>query len=228
MPPASISDGGVILYLIEQAETIGDDGTLRRLIVDAGERLLAYGEETSDGGLRFNAVRGIRDIYQPSFEFGTAGAGFILAALYEFTEDVRYLRAAQLAGVHLKSLFIEQPNGGALIPWGYDSDGNAVLGEDGKTLLYLGVCLGVAGIEKYYYKLYRLTKEQHYLDDAHQLAQGLVSSGAPKHQTNGLWNSVCYCCGHAGIVHVFAGLYEATGDSLYKDIALDAADVLVS
>lgn len=227
--PASISDGGVILYLIEQAETIGDDdGSLRRLVIDAGERLLGYGEDTGDGGLKFNALRGRRDIYQPSFEFGTAGAGYILAALYEFTDDSRYLEAAKRAGVHLRSLFVEQPGGGALVPWGFDANGDPVLGEDGKTLLYAGVCLGAAGIEKYYYKLYAVTGERHYLDDARSLAQGLISSGAPLRQTNGLWNSVCYCCGHAGIVHVFAGLYAATRDELYKRIALEAADVLVA
>lgn len=226
--PASISDGGAILYLIEQAETIGDDGTLRRLITDAGDRLLAWGEDTGDGGLRFNALRGIRDIYQPSFEFGTAGAGFILAALYEFTGDGKYLDAAERAGVHLNSLFVEQPGGGVLVPWGYGPDGAPVLGEDGRTLLYAGVCLGAAGIEKYYYKLYAVTQERRYLDDARRLAEGLASTGAPKRQTNGLWNSVCYCCGHAGIVHVYAGLYAATGDELYRRIALDAADVLVA
>lgn len=226
--PASISDGGVILYLIEQAKTIGDeDGSLRRIIIEAGERLLDYGEDTGDGGLRFNALRGVRDVYQPTFEFGTAGAGFILAELYGFTNDARYLDAAERAGIHLASLFVEQPGGGALIPWGFDADGKPVPGEDGKTLFYHGVCLGVAGVEKYYVKLHEVTGDQRYLDDARTLAQGLISTGAPTRQTNGLWNSVCYCCGHAGIVHVFAGLYAATGDKLYKRIALDAADVLV-
>lgn len=223
--PASICDGGVILYLIEQAETVGDDdGVLRQLIVEAGDRLLSYGEGTRSGGLRFDAVR--VGLYQPSFEFGTAGAGFILSELYRFTSDDKYLEAAKRAGTHLNSLFVEQPNGGVLIPWGFGPDGKAVSGEDGKTLQYLGVCLGVAGIEKYYYKMYLTTHEQHYLDDARRLAKGLLSTGAPLRQTNGLWNSVCYCCGHAGILHVFAGLYEATGDTVYRRIAMGAADVL--
>ena len=43
----------------------------------------------------------------------------------------------------------------------------------------------------------------------------------------GLWNCVNYCCGAAGHVHAYIGLYLSTGEERWKQLAEQSADILL-
>ena len=43
----------------------------------------------------------------------------------------------------------------------------------------------------------------------------------------GLWNTVCYCCGHAGMAHTFLGLYCIDGSPRWREFATRCGDILL-
>jgi hypothetical protein len=78
-----------------------------------------------------------------------------------------------------------------------------------------------------FYELYRVTGDPGDLDWVERLAHGIIQSGAPRVQTAGLWNVACQCCGSAGILEFFVGLWAATGQGYYLDFARVLADDLI-
>lgn len=218
-------DGGIILFLIA-AQQVLDDSTLKELIAQAGEEYLARAVPTPYGGLIFDGMDGLESFSQPNFEFGTAGGGFIASRIYDATGDERYLNAAKRAAIYLDTIAVEQENGGILIPYRIDRHG-VWRTDSGQPIFYLGLCHGPAGTAKLYYRLYELTGQRHYADQLHRLIDGFESLGAPLRQSPGLWNSVCYCCGHAGLVQFFVGLHQSDGNQRWHTLAAESASVLL-
>jgi lantibiotic modifying enzyme len=59
------------------------------------------------------------------------------------------------------------------------------------------------------------------------MIDGIESVGAPERQSVGFWNTQCFCCGHAGLVQFFVGLYQGLGDKRYLDLARRTAAVIL-
>ncbi|MFC3822001.1 lanthionine synthetase LanC family protein [Planomonospora venezuelensis] len=97
----------------------------------------------------------------------------------------------------------------------------------GRDLHYLGFCSGSAGAARTFYELYRVTGEAGDLDWAERLAHGIVRSGVPHRRTAGFWNTACQCCGTAGLVELFTGLWAATGRERHLEFARTLADDLI-
>lgn len=214
-------DGGIILYLLQLYDLFGDQADLE-WIVSAGRKYLARGRHRIGGGLEFNGCESLFPFQfsMPNFEFGTSGSGYLLTRLYELTGDERYLEGAKAAAFYLKKISVRQKRG-YLIPHDIYAPTST------PPVFYLSTCHGPAGTAKLFYQLYRLTGDESYYEDIIQLVDGLEALGAPEIQSAGLWNNVCLCCGQAGLVQFFVGLYRGDRQERWRELAVRSASVLL-
>ena len=221
-PTVGLGDGLIILTLLWAAETL-DDPLFRELAIKGGQRFLETPEPDGLGGIRwrnpflsqFGAPEGA---YAPNFELGTAGTAFVLARLYQETNEQAFLDAA-IAGVeHLKSIATLEDDAALIY---YRS-------PDFTDLYYLGYCHGPVGTSRPFYLLHEITGDDRYLEWVERLARGVIRSGVPEMQTPGLWNVVCQCCGTAGIADFFTGLALVTNNEEYLTFAERVAAVTLS
>ncbi len=210
-------DGGVSLQLAQIAEFLEDEKLLE-IAADSVSFLSELGRQSASGGLIYDGYNGENGYVAPNFEFGSAGAGYVLLRFYEFTGKKEFLEKAILCARFLDEISVAQEKG-KLIPYR--------VGADEPVLFYLGACHGPAGTGKFYYKLYQVTKDPAYAKDLQDLFDGLESLGAPEKMSAGLWNCVNYCCGASGHVHTYIGLYLGTGEERWKKLAEQSADILL-
>ncbi len=210
-------DGGVLLQLAQIAEFL-EDKELMEKIIDSVSFLAAQAEESKDGGLIYDGYNGGNGYIAPNFEFGSAGAGYVLLRFYELTRKEEFLQKAILCAKFLQEISVPQQKG-MLVPYR--------IREKSPAIFYLGACHGPAGTGKFYYKLYQVTKDTKYADCLQELFDGLESLGGPARMSAGLWNCVNFCCGAAGHVHTYIGLYVSTGEERWKELAEESANILL-
>ncbi|MFI6390465.1 lanthionine synthetase LanC family protein [Nonomuraea sp. NPDC050547] len=211
--PAQRGDGGIVLGLLRAAAMLGVPA-YEQAALEAGERIRAQAVP----GHQFGDCPGIpTDAVTPGFYSGTAGTAFLLARLYGVTGDERFLEAARRGSGFVKSVAVVT-NHAAYVPHHV---------PHGRGLHYLGYCSGSAGVARMFYELYRVAGELGDLDWTERLAAGIIASGVPYQQTNGYWNSACQCCGTAGLVELFVGLWAVTGHEPYREYARTLAEHLI-
>ncbi len=223
--PVSLADGGILMFLASLYETRPSE-ELKEFLESAGNAYLASGIEHENGGLEFSDYETCKlsepdypyKVSQPNFELGSAGAGFVLGRLYQALGEKKYLDAAVKVERYLDTVKIEQKKG-FLLPYR--------VGDVGDPIFYLGNCHGAAGTAKFYYLIYRLTKNNEYLEKVNQLFDGFESLGAPVKMSAGLWNNTSVCCGQGGILNTAIGLKSTTGQSRWNDLAKQAAEILL-
>lgn len=206
-------DGGIILFLLEIYRSLQIE-EVKGLIEKAASHYINRGIVREEG-IEFIGwpAPGTR----PNYEFGTAGAGYVLTLLYEFLGEEQYLEAAKGADRYMRSIKINQKKG-YLHP--YDT-------EMEKPIYFLSSCHGSGGNSKLYYKLYQITGDPDYRKQIEAMVDGIESQGAPEKTSDGFWNTLCFCCGHAGLVHYFNGLYQTLGDERYLDLERRTARILL-
>jgi lantibiotic modifying enzyme len=214
---AMFYDGGVLLQLLQIAEFL-DDKDLLKNVIDSGRYLADTAYEHKNGGLIYDGYNGGNHYVAPNFEFGSAGSGYILLCLYEASGDPIFLEKAIACANFLNKISIRQEKG-KLIPYRY--------GGAEKTIYYLGACHGPGGTGKFYYKLYQVTKEETYLKQLHELYDGIEALGGPVKMSEGLWNCINLCCGAAGHVQAYTGLYVSTKETKWLELARQSAGVLL-
>jgi len=158
------------------------------------------------------------DTYLPNFEFGTAGVAYVLSRLAEETGDERFLRAAKEGAHHVQAIATVRGDA-ALVHKGEPSN---------MELYYLGYCHGPVGTARLFYHLAQTTGNPEYAEWTERFARGITGSGVPERQTPGLWNVVCQCCGHAGIIDFFLGLWAGSGDTGHLAFARRVAEQTLS
>ncbi|RBQ19308.1 lantibiotic modifying-like protein [Spongiactinospora rosea] len=213
--PAQSGDGGIVLALLH-ASGIHGVPRYEEVAVEAAARIAdlvvpghRFGEEGC-AGLPADAVT-------PGFLSGTAGTAFLMARMYGVTGQAKFLQAARRGAEFVRAVSTVSGRF-ALVPHHV---------PHGRTLHYLGFCSGSAGVARMFYELYRVTGDQGDLDWVERLAGGIVQSGAPYRQSPGYWNVTCQCCGAAGLLELFAGLWTATGREPYLAFARDVAEHLI-
>jgi lantibiotic modifying enzyme len=219
---AGLGDGSILLYLLWAARVFNDP-SLRDLATRAGRRIIEAAEHDPRGGLRWTGfpmeqLGFAPDTYMPNFEFGTPGVAYVLARLHAETGDSDFLDAAREGVRHVQALATVRDDA-ALLHYRE---------PDLTDLYYLGYCHGPVGTARVFYEMYRQTNEPEYLDWMERFARGVMTSGVPEHQTPGLWNVVCQCCGTGGIFDFFTSLWVATGKQQYLDFARRVADATLS
>ncbi|MET8141075.1 lanthionine synthetase LanC family protein [Sphaerisporangium sp. NPDC005288] len=213
--PAQRGDGGIILGLLHAAGILGVP-EYERIAVEAGERvagLVVPGHRFGEEGCADLPV----DAVTPGFLSGTAGTAFLLARLYGVTRDERFLRAARRGADFVRTVSVVTDKH-VFVPHHV---------PQGRTLHYLGLCSGSAGVARLFYEMHRVTGEQGHLDWMERLAAGIACSGVPRRRTPGFWNVACQCCGAAGLLELFVGLWAATGARSHLNFAQLLADDLI-
>ncbi|MEU6715533.1 lanthionine synthetase LanC family protein [Nonomuraea sp. NPDC046802] len=211
--PAQRGEGGIILGLLRAATHFGVPA-YERAAVEAGlriARLPVPGHVFGDcADLPVDAVT-------PGFLAGTAGTAFLLARLYGVTGDERFLFAARSGAAFVREV-CAVGDGGAVVPHHV---------PHARGLHYLGFCSGSAGVARMFYELYRVAGDPGDLDWMEKLARGIVGSGVPGRRTEGYWNVACQCCGTAGLIELFVGLWAATGREEHLEYARRLATDLI-
>ncbi|MCT9930982.1 lantibiotic modifying-like protein [Planotetraspora sp. A-T 1434] len=213
--PAQRGDGGIVLALLHAAGSLGVS-VYEQVAVEAGERIATLAVP----GHRFGGDSCTDlpvDAVTPGFLSGTAGTAFLLARLYGVTRDERFLAAARRGADFVRTISAVTEKC-ALVPHHV---------PQGRGLHYLGFCSGSAGVARMFYELHRVTGEPGDLDWVERLAHGIVQSGVPQRHTPGYWNVACQCCGAAGILELFVGLWAATGREQYLEFARSLAENLI-
>ncbi|GGK89775.1 hypothetical protein Sme01_50140 [Sphaerisporangium melleum] len=213
--PAQRGDGGIILGLLHAAGILGVP-EYEEIAVEAGARVAGLAVP----GHKFGAD-GCPDLpldaVTPGFLSGTSGTAFLLARLYAVTRDERFLRAALRGADFVRTISVVNGRH-AFVPHHV---------PQGRGLHYLGLCSGSAGVARLFYELHRVTGDPGHLEWVERLATGIACSGLPRRRTEGFWNVACQCCGAAGLVELFVGLWAATGTRAHLDFAQSLADDLI-
>lgn len=213
-------DGGILLFLIDCYNTYCSEKIKKQckdMIIKGTDFLLSNAINHEDGAMEINQINISFKQKEPNFEFGSAGNGYLFVKVYELTKDVKYLDAAKGVIKYLKQIAIRQKKG-YLIPYKLGRTDN---------LFYLGNCHGPVGTAKLFYELYQLTGQESYLSEVKALADGAHSLKAPFVQSAGFWNTTCICCGPAGYVAFYVGLYYATKDEMWLNLLHKVGEVLV-
>ncbi|MFI6633709.1 lanthionine synthetase LanC family protein [Nonomuraea fuscirosea] len=211
--PAQRGEGGIILGLLRAATHLGVPA-YEEAAVEAGRRIARLPVP----GHRFGDCADLPvDAVTPGFLAGTSGTAFLLARLYGVTGEDRFLRAARSGAAFVRE--VSHVTGAcAVVPHHV---------PQARDLHYLGFCSGSAGVARMFYELYRVAGDPGDLEWAGRLAHGIVSSGVPHHRTEGYWNVACQCCGTAGVIELFAGLWAATGEARHLEYARTLAADLI-
>ncbi|MBX6383434.1 MAG: lantibiotic modifying-like protein [Microbispora sp.] len=213
--PAQRGDGGIVLTLLHAAGILGVPA-YEEVAIEAGERIAGLAVP----GHRFggDAVPGLPvDAVTPGFLSGTAGTAFLLARLYGVTRDERFLAAARRGADFVRTVSVVTDRC-AFVPHHI---------PQGRRLHYLGFCSGSAGVARMFHELHRVAGDPGDLDWVERLAHGIMQSGVPGTRPPGLWDVACLCCGTAGLIECFVGLYAATGREAYLGFARTLAADLI-
>ncbi|WP_432923392.1 lanthionine synthetase LanC family protein [Microbispora sp. CA-135349] len=197
-------DGGVVLGLLRAAAALGVPA-YEEVAVEAARRIARL----SVPRRRPAACPALpAEAASPGFLAGTAGTAFLLARLFGATGEEAFLDAARRGAGLVRAASVPAGRG-------------ATVGD------HLGYCSGSAGIARMFYELYRVTGDAAELEWVDRLAWGVRESGAPFRQTAGLWNVACQCCGTAGLIELYVGLWAATGEQEHLEFARRLADHLI-
>ena len=208
-------NAGTGLFLIYASHELKDQSWLE-LAEKAGTRLIELGKP-EQGGLKW-AMDPSFPRLMPNFSHGTAGIAYFLAALFEETKKKEFLDAA-LAGANYLVKVAKTEGDVCLI---FHNE------PDGKDMYYLGWCHGPVGTAQLFYRLFRITKDNSWMDWLRRSARGVLDSGIPEKQTPGFWNNDGICCGLAGVGDFFLNLYRVTKDKSYLDFCKRVTDRLLA
>ncbi|GAB2021492.1 hypothetical protein RyT2_05660 [Pseudolactococcus yaeyamensis] len=224
-----IFDSGTLLFLVTAADYFNQP-EWTEVAIQAGHEILSTAVNRSDDeviyyGLPNETITpffGLDPSVQyefPNFEYGTAGAGYTFARLYEISGQKIFLDEAIKAANHVTRIATHIHDQAALIPYRF---------PDQADVYYLGFCHGPVGTARLYYKLWQITQDTAYLEWAEKLARGIIEAQAPQEQSLGYWRVQSQCCGTAAFIELFLGLYAATQKSEYLDYAKCSGDKILS
>lgn len=218
-------DGGFITYLIfiwELTKDVKYFNAAKRI----GDYLLTKSAPAPNGGKYWNVVDLTiidfpDDVFWVNMAHGTSGVGWLFTILYNATKESKYLDAAVDAAKYIQGIAV--------------GDGNAVLVpyldslERGPSteFYYLSWCHGPAGTAILFDALYRITRDQEYLDWVRKLSRGIIEAGAPETFSRGYWPSQALCCGTPGILEHFVAVYNLTGEKEFLQYAKRTAKVII-
>ncbi|GAA4086975.1 lanthionine synthetase LanC family protein [Nonomuraea soli] len=208
--PALRGDGGIVLSLLRAGAELGLPACTA-IAVEVGRRIAGRPVP----GHRLGARAGLPDdSVTPGFLSGTAGTVYLLARLHAVTGDESFLRAARSGAAFIREVST-LTDGAAVVPHHL---------PQGRDLFAVGFCSGSAGVARAFFELYRSGGDSRDLEWAELLARGIE-----RHcREQGMPDASCQCCGVAGLLELFVGLWAGTGRSAHLDTAHRLAGELVS
>lgn len=219
--PGIVGNAGTILFLLFASRQLQED-RWKQFAIEAGYAYLSKGRDMGNGYLCYQGINpdyfgAGKDYVDPNFPMGTAGIGFTLLRLYEESGEEIFLDAVKGVPEYMGSVAVPMKYG-KLLPHGL---------PDRPNLFYLGYCHGPAGTTRFYYKLQQVTGKDRYGRAICNLVQGLEDTGAPEVRTPGYWNTYNMCCGTAGLLNMYLGLWAAYGQESYLDMARRCGKVIL-
>ncbi len=225
--PGIVGDAGTVLFLLYAAERCGRK-EWREFALSAGRILPGSGRDMEAGryysGVNPAYFGGGADYVDPNFPMGTAGIGYTMLRLYEAGGDPIFLESVKGIPEYMDFVAVnarEKTDSGVmpqLLP-------HALPGHP--RLFYLGYCHGPAGTCRFYYQLYKTTGDPRYRQKLEQLKAGLLLAGAPEVRSAGYWHNYNMCCGTAGILNLFLGLWADGGSEEDLQLARRCGRVLL-
>jgi lantibiotic modifying enzyme len=219
-------DSGIILFLLYAARFFKRPQWLEPA-ARAGRDILSTGKP-KNGGIRYDGFESMVAImfgihndgeaHMPGFAYGTAGISYTLARLYQETGDQAFLEGAKAGAAYVTGVAHTEGDA-ALVPHRIPEWSN---------LFYLGHCHGVVGTGKLFYLLHEITGESLYAEWQEKLVRGLLKTGAPEIHSPGYWHCFSWCCGTAGFVNLFTGIYLKRREEPYLEYARRSGNVILS
>jgi lantibiotic modifying enzyme len=219
-------DCGTVLYLL-WASAYFQEPSWRDVAIAGGRAVITTGIELTQDGVAYIGFKPMAQglfndphntNFFPNYSYGSSGMAFTFARLYEETGDKHFLEAAKKGANYLISV---ADSVGASYYMPYTQPEKAI------ETHYLGLCHGNTGAARLFLLLSRLTGEQVYEDFLFGLVQGIIDAGAPEAHNDGYWYCHCQCCGTAGFVNLFLGMYFEYGDPAYLSYATRCGTVLL-
>lgn len=216
-----VGNAGTVLFLLKAAEALGD-AEIKNFAIEAGRSFLHQGRQMGDGRIVYQGVDpqyfgAGKDYIDPNYPMGTGGIAFTLLRLYEASGDRAFLNAVTGVTEFMDSVSVKM-KAGKLLPHGLPDRGN---------LFYVGYCHGPAGTNRFFYKLYEMTGDAKYRQEIEDLTDGMESLGVPQVESEGYWGVQNICCGTAGLLNTYLGLWAGLGDERYYAKARECKDVLL-
>ncbi len=221
-----MGDGSTAAYWIDLAKLTGDQKYLEyaKELIDY---ILTFKTELPDGTVYWKFF----DIHKyfpelpeggilPNFAHGTAGIVYLLTKYYEATGDKKYLDIAEAGFQFLINIAINKEDA-SIVPYLYLPDG-----QEPFDVFYLSLCHGPVGDGVVAKELYKVTKDQKYLEFYKRLSNALEQAGVTYKRSAGYWND-CICCGSSGVLLHFIDGMQWTDEPKYKKLATGVADKLV-
>jgi lantibiotic modifying enzyme len=212
----SVGAAGAAITLLDFVSSYISASALS-LAVAASERLLDVAVKTADGW-RWDLMNDIPfPFLAPNFAHGGAGVGYVMAQLFDHTQDERYLEAAVQAAKYTMSRSSDVGDGCLICH----------TEQQKPPHFYLGACHGPAGTGRLLLTLDRLTGDPQYREQLQSLYRGLLAIGAPATRSWGWWQNYGQCCGDAGLGDFALLAWEATSEQQWLDLAHACAEVLL-
>ncbi len=218
--PGIVGNAGTVLFLLYAARIFAREDW-KAFAVDAGRIFLNKGRKMPTGqvysGVDPTYFGAGADYIDPNFPMGTGGIGFTLLRLYEESGEQVFLDAVKGVPEYMASAAVKIKVG-KLLPHAL---------PDRPDLFYLGYCHGPAGTTRFYYKLLQVTGDAKCREQIAALVQGLEDVGAPEERSAGYWNCYNLCCGTAGILNMYLGLWADSGKKEYLEGARRCGKVIL-
>ena len=217
--PALLMDGGIMLFLIALYETFGDQQLL--------EFIGPLAHNTCAGARKARAAASISTVraskphsigrISPS---GVLDRDICSRIFFRITGDARYLEAARRCADFLDAVAVPQKTRQAHSPTNWAEMTNSPSSTWDIATASQEHCASPT-------LMGTLDNDIRWATMVNQLADGAEALGAPESMSAGLWNTVCYCCGHAGMAHTFWGLYCIDGSPRWREFATRCGDILL-
>lgn len=219
--PGIVGTAGTILVILNAAEKLGREDW-KEFAVKAGRYFLTRGRDMGNGMICYTGVDPTyfgagKDYIDPNFPMGTGGIGFLMLKLYEVSGKKEFLDAVKGVPEYMDTVAVKM-RAGKLLPHAL---------PDRPDLFYLGYCHGPAGTNRFYYELYKFSGDAKYRREIEELVKGLEATGAPEKRSAGYWNTENICCGTAGLLNMYLGLWAAFGEEHDLEYARRCAKVLM-
>ena len=215
-----VGNAGTVLFLLKAADILEND-TFRDFAIEAGRTFLHQGRDMGDGKIVYQGVDPTyfgagKDYIDPNFPMGTGGIAFTLLKLYEASKEKKFLDAVVGVTEYMDTVAVKM-KAGKLLPHGLPDRGD---------LFYVGYCHGPAGTNRFFYQLYQMTGDEKYKKEIEDLTDGMEALGAPETRSAGYWNTLNICCGTAGILNMYLGLWAGLGEDRFYQKALECKKIL--
>ncbi len=221
--PGIVGNAGTILYLLSAGKQLGRP-ELISFAAEAAKWFLDKARTYPQGGRYYLGVDpkyfGAGDDYiDPNFPMGTAGIGYMFLKVYEAVGDRTFLDATDgIKEFIAAAASFSGDRSAALLPHAL---------PDRPDVFYLGYCHGPVGTCRYFDELYKITGDLDDRDWELRLARGVLAAGAPENHSEGYWYTANLCCGTAGMVDLFLGLWAESKEVKWLHAARRASDHLL-